>query len=87
MHGHSKTAAVLAAILAVLTMALPGCAEETDAGWTPSEDARVFSGDDLFIYINGGAAIYHEYGFEEVRVSEYSCGGRTISVAGSSPSA
>jgi len=30
-----------------------------------------YSGDDLYIYINGGAEIFHEYGFRQVVVQDY----------------
>ncbi len=40
-------------------------------GWNLKGKPEVYRGDDLFLYINGGADIYHEYGFEEVISSEY----------------
>jgi hypothetical protein len=68
----------LAAAIAVGTLALATCggprsheatindlaaaADEVD-GWAPVADAQVFEGDDLFDLINGGAEIYHEFGF------------------------
>lgn len=39
--------------------------------WQEADAPRLFTGDDLFLYINGGAEIYHEYGFKQVLVQEY----------------
>ncbi len=39
--------------------------------WQLKGKPEVYTGDDLFLYINGGADIYQEYGFEEVISSEY----------------
>ncbi len=36
------------------------------AGWTASEPARVAIGDGLFDLIDGGAELYHEFGFRRV---------------------
>ncbi|MBN1222134.1 MAG: hypothetical protein JXB23_02715 [Candidatus Aminicenantes bacterium] len=40
-------------------------------GWERYDDFQEYEGDDLFFYINGGAEIYHEYGFERVIVQDY----------------
>lgn len=40
-------------------------------GWKLSEEIEKYSGDDLFLFINGGAEIYHEYGFREVLSGVY----------------
>ena len=52
---------------------------EAPEGWTtgPSE---TFVGDELFTLINGGAEIYHEYGFESVEVRDYERGKERLSV-------
>ncbi len=52
---------------------------EAPEGWTagPSE---TFVGDELFTLINGGAEIYHEYGFESVEVQDYERGNERLSV-------
>ena len=34
--------------------------------WSLSEKPDIYAGDDLFQHINGGAEIYHEYGFIRV---------------------
>jgi len=48
--------------------------------WSAKGETEVYVGDDLFIYINGGAEIYHEYGFERVAVQRYRRGDDTVSV-------
>jgi hypothetical protein len=40
--------------------------------WTEDGELQEFKGDDLYIYINGGAEIYLEYGFKSVLVRDYS---------------
>jgi len=39
--------------------------------WKPVGKLEKAVGDDLFILINGGAEIYHEYGFKQVVMQEY----------------
>ncbi len=39
--------------------------------WSPSDTAQIYVGDDLFTFINGGADIYHEYGFNRVITQEF----------------
>lgn len=41
------------------------------AGWKLSGQPRNYRGDQLFEMINGGAGIYHEYGFRQVLSAEY----------------
>ena len=40
-------------------------------GWSPRGDAQHFSGDDLYVYIDGGAEIYNEYGFRQVLAQDF----------------
>jgi hypothetical protein len=40
--------------------------------WQAEDSPQQYTGDDLYLYINGGAEIYHEYGFEQVIVQDYS---------------
>lgn len=40
-------------------------------GWTPEGEVQAYAGDDLFVYIDGGAEIYHEYGFRRVAALDY----------------
>ncbi|MDP2913992.1 MAG: hypothetical protein Q8O91_00910 [Candidatus Aminicenantes bacterium] len=39
--------------------------------WEPKAPLQHFKGDDLFLYIDGGAEIYREYGFKQVVVQDY----------------
>jgi hypothetical protein len=48
---------------------LPASAEVS--GWPLSEAPKTYRGDALFQMINGGADIYHEYGFTQVMRAEY----------------
>jgi hypothetical protein len=58
---------------------LPGLHE--CGAWHPSGEARHYGGDDLFVYINGGAELYNEFGFKQVVVQEYQGpGDRTLSL-------
>jgi len=56
------------------------CPPKVIGMWSAEGETEVYIGDDLFIYINGGAEIYHEYGFVEVAVQRYVRGGDSISV-------
>ena len=57
----------------------PGTGDQTEISlpdkigeWKQTADTEVYEGEDLFLYINGGADIYHEYGFVKVTSAEYS---------------
>ncbi|MEE9442610.1 MAG: DUF6599 family protein [candidate division Zixibacteria bacterium] len=51
------------------------------SGWTAADTVRTFVGEDLFILINGGAEIYHEYGFDRVYAQEFDFNGsRAVTV-------
>jgi len=72
----------------VLGIAIGGCSGGGPASellpdiigsWTAGEAAE-FVGDDLFMYINGGAEIFHEHGFDTVTVREYRRGDERVSV-------
>lgn len=41
-------------------------------GWDPNGQATVVNGDELFELIDGGAEIYHEFGFERALSQDYS---------------
>jgi len=47
--------------------------------WVAGERSE-YVGDDLFIYINGGAEIYHEHGFDRIVVREYARGDERVAV-------
>jgi hypothetical protein len=49
-------------------------------GWTIKDEAQAYEGDDLYIYIDGGAEIYQEYGFKRVLAQDYWKGERSISL-------
>lgn len=48
---------------------LPG--PEELPGWVKDGEPQHFEGEDLFIYIDGGAEIYFEFGFRQVVVQDY----------------
>lgn len=56
--------------------------EETELGeWKKDGSPQEYRGEDLFLYIDGGAEIYHEYGFRQVIVQDYlSKNGKSISL-------
>jgi hypothetical protein len=50
-------------------------------GWARDGEAQEFEGEALYEYIDGGAEIYHEYGFRRVVVQDYeSAKGKSISL-------
>jgi len=47
--------------------------------WRQADTPQLFKGEDLYLYINGGAEIYHEYGFKQVLVQDFkNLGDQTI---------
>jgi hypothetical protein len=52
-----------------LNIYLPGT--DKIGEWKEDGSPRKYKGEDLFSYINGGAEIYHEYGFTQVIVQDY----------------
>jgi hypothetical protein len=61
-----------------LSRFVPLAAELGD--WTVKDGPQAFERDDLFLYIDGGAEIYHEYGFTRVLVQDYWRGEGSISL-------
>ncbi len=59
----------IALLLLLLTPLL--AAAPLPAGWEPEGPTLVFAGHDLYGHINGGAELFHEFGFEELRVADY----------------
>jgi len=58
------------------TSGMPGLmsclpSEKEAGGWKSEGSPQGFKGEDLFLYIDGGAEIYREYGFVQVLVQEY----------------
>lgn len=56
--------------------------QESETGeWRRDGPPLEYKGDDLFLYIDGGAEIYHEYGFKQVIVQDFrSRKGKSISL-------
>ena len=52
-----------------ISLYLPASGEVDE--WKKERALLSYSGEDLFTYINGGAEIYHEYGFKQVVVQDY----------------
>lgn len=50
------------------------------SGFSSTGNFEEYPGDDLFFLINGGAEIYHEYGFVKVLKSDYSNEGKSLSI-------
>ena len=44
---------------------------EDTGDWKRNDIPQLYQGDDLYLYINGGAEIYQEYGFDRVTVQDY----------------
>ncbi len=57
---------------------LPGADSMT--GWVIKDEPQTFEGEDLFLYIDGGAEIYHEYGFTRTITQDYWKGEDSITV-------
>ncbi len=67
------------AALLDLTKFLPGRADLR--GWIPKDKPQIYKGDDLFLYIDGGAEIFHEYGFRQVITQDYANpAGKTVTL-------
>lgn len=49
--------------------------DKEPGGWRRDGEPQEFSGEDLYLYIDGGAAIYQEYGFVRVLAQDYEKGG------------
>ena len=57
---------------------VPPAAELGD--WSVKDGSQAYEGDDLFLYIDGGAEIYREYGFSRVLIQDYWRGEDSISL-------
>ncbi|MDH4157788.1 MAG: hypothetical protein OEW00_10990 [candidate division Zixibacteria bacterium] len=47
-------------------------------GWTKSDPLLIFAGNDLYGHIDGGAELFHEFGFNELLVQRYTGDGHEI---------
>lgn len=77
------TVTVLATVTAATCGQLlpePNRLSDSIGEWSATGEAVQFEGDDLFAYIDGGAEIYHEYGFDRLRVREYGRGDERVTV-------
>ena len=76
------TVAALAAAVLACGRSSPGPTRlpESLGEWRATGEPAEFAGDDLFIYIDGGAEIYHEHGFDRLEVRDYSRGDEHVSV-------
>jgi hypothetical protein len=54
------------------------CPPTAVGSWRADGKPEIYAGDDLFIYINGGAEVYHEYGFVRAAVQRYLRGEDTV---------
>jgi hypothetical protein len=50
------------------------------SGWEQSGDVRIFAGQDLYGHINGGAELFHEFGFDRLLVQRYQSGDEEIAL-------
>jgi hypothetical protein len=58
---------------------LPG--DTAVPGWAKEGEPQEFEGEDLYIYIDGGAEIYEEYGFARIVVQDYkNAAGKSVSL-------
>jgi len=49
--------------------------------WKAENTPQLYKGEDLYLYIDGGAEIYHEYGFRQVLVQDYkSAAGKSLTL-------
>jgi hypothetical protein len=64
---------VLAQVTAAFQKSLADVLPESGevAGWNKHRVTQHYEGEDLYEYIDGGAEIYHEYGFIQVVVQDY----------------
>jgi hypothetical protein len=77
-----KRVAILAGCLLAACWTAAQDPEETALpdGWTEAEQELRFVGNDLYGHINGGAEIYHEFGFRDLEVRRFSNETREISL-------
>ena len=49
--------------------------------WKAENPPQIYKGEDLYLYIDGGAEIYHEYGFKQVLIQDYkSAAGKSLTL-------
>ena len=52
----------------------------TPAGWRRNGEERLFVGSALYQHIDGGAELYHQYGFDRLAVQDYTDGSHEVRV-------
>jgi hypothetical protein len=52
----------------------------TPQGWKRSGEERLFVGSALYRHIDGGAEMYHQYGFDRLAVQDYTDGSHEVRV-------
>ncbi|MBN2171024.1 MAG: hypothetical protein JW819_06885 [Candidatus Krumholzibacteriota bacterium] len=57
-----------------------GIAAEAPADWAAAGAPRRFVGQDLYGHIDGGAELFHEFGFRDLTVQDYARGEATLTV-------
>ena len=79
-----KSIAVLAVAMFVVASAFADNAalipDEFVPGWAKSEGMLRFVKNDLYGHINGGAELFHEFGFDELLVQRYTKGEQELSL-------
>jgi hypothetical protein len=56
-------------------------AAEAIPGWLRADSAQIYAGNDLYLFIDGGADLFFEYGFRQVVATEYHrAGGEPINL-------
>lgn len=69
-------AAILVLLLASCVAGVgAGSSISPPAGWTAKDSGRRFVGYDLYGHINGGAELFHEFGFVDLRVRNFADAG------------
>ncbi len=76
--GGGASEGMAAEMVSPLVKYLPASGEVP--GWTLKDAGQAFEGDDLFQYIDGGAEVYHEYGFARALVQDFRRGEAVISL-------
>jgi len=66
--------------LVLLLAVVPCAAAEAPAGWRLDGAPRRFVGRDLYGHIDGGAELFHEFGFVDLLVSDYTRGDTALTV-------
>jgi hypothetical protein len=79
-HLRAWSAALILFLAAGCSTPESSCPPQNIGAWSAAGETEVYVGDDLFVYINGGAEIYHEYGFVQAAVQRYVRGDDSISV-------